>query len=87
MKTTKNTYTTFGSCARFIDIELAGDRIASVRFIGGCTGNTRALSSLLEGLPATEVIHRLRGILCRNGTSCPDQLARALEGMLLEQVP
>jgi uncharacterized protein (TIGR03905 family) len=85
METTKTTYTTFGSCARFIDIELIEDRIASVRFIGGCTGNTLGLSSLLEGMPAAEAVPRLRGIVCRNGTSCPDQLARALQGMLLEQ--
>ena len=56
-----------------------GDTVRSVRFIGGCTGNTQGLSRLVEGMQAVEVIRRLKGIQCRAGTSCPDQLARALE--------
>lgn len=83
--TMKATYETFGTCARFIDIELNGDLIAMVRFIGGCTGNTRGLSSLLQGMPISEAIQRLQGIVCRNGTSCPDQLTQALKGMLLKE--
>lgn len=72
-------YNTHGTCSRQIEIEMDGDTVRSVRFIGGCTGNTQGLSRLLEGMQADEVIRRLKGIQCRAGTSCPDQLARALE--------
>ena len=72
-------YNTHGTCSRQIEIELDGDVIRRVRFIGGCTGNTQGLSRLVEGMRVDEVIHRLKGIQCRAGTSCPDQLARALE--------
>ena len=72
-------YNTHGTCSRQIEIEMGGDTVRSVRFIGGCTGNTQGLSRLVEGMQADEVIRRLKGIQCRAGTSCPDQLARALE--------
>lgn len=79
----KTTYTTFGTCTRFIDIELEGEWVRSVRFVGGCAGNTQGVAALAAGRPVEEVLRLTRGIVCRNGTSCPDQLARALEGMLL----
>ena len=72
-------YNTHGTCSRQIEIEMDGDTVRRVRFIGGCTGNTQGLSRLVEGMRVDEVIHRLKGIQCRAGTSCPDQLARALE--------
>lgn len=72
-------YNTHGTCSRQIEIEMDGDTVRRVRFIGGCTGNTQGLSRLVEGMQADEVIRRLKGIQCRAGTSCPDQLARALE--------
>ncbi len=81
----KTTYTTFGTCARFIDIELDGDTIKEVRFIGGCAGNTRGVAKLVKGLPVTEVIAQLKGINCRGNTSCPDQLAQALQQLTLKQ--
>jgi len=81
----KTTYTTAGTCARFIDIELDGDRIEEIRFIGGCTGNSRGVAALAKGMPVAEVIERLKGTVCRGATSCPDQLARALEEMLLKK--
>jgi len=81
----QTTYTTFGTCARFIDIELDGDNIREVRFIGGCAGNTAGISALVRGLPVAEAIRRLQGIVCRNDTSCPDQLARALQELTLRQ--
>ena len=74
-------YNTHGTCSRQIEIEMDGDTVRRVRFIGGCTDNTQGLSRLVEGMKADEVIHRLKGIQCRAGTSCPDQLARALERM------
>lgn len=81
----KTTYSTFGTCSRFIDIELDGDLVKEIRFIGGCAGNTRGVAALAAGLPISTVIERTKGIICRGNTSCPDQLARALEGLVLEQ--
>lgn len=72
-------YMTHGTCSRGIHIELDGNTIHKVSFIGGCPGNTEGLSRLLTGMDADEVIRRLRGTPCRGKTtSCPDQLARAL---------
>lgn len=73
------TYLPQGTCSRQIDIELDDDRIQQVLFTGGCHGNLQGISSLLRGMPVREAIARLEGIDCRGkGTSCPDQLARAL---------
>ena len=56
-----------------------GDTIANVEFIGGCAGNTQGVARLAKGRKIDEVISLCKGIQCRGGTSCPDQLARALE--------
>ncbi|WP_071134885.1 TIGR03905 family TSCPD domain-containing protein [Millionella massiliensis] len=77
------TYTPQGVCSRQIDIELEDGVIRSIRFTGGCHGNTQGVSALATGMRADEVIARLRGTDCKGrGTSCPDQLARALEQAL-----
>ena len=81
----KTTYTTVGTCARFIDIEIDGDELKEVNFIGGCRGNTEGLSRLLKGMSVQETINRLSGISCRGNTSCPDQLAMALEQLTLKK--
>ena len=75
------TYTTKGTCSRLIDIELNDDNtIGHVAFAGGCHGNLQGISSLIKGQKAEDVIARLKGIECGSkGTSCPDQLATALE--------
>lgn len=73
-----NTFATQGSCARFIDFEIEADLVTAVKFIGGCNGNLQAVARLVAGRTCHEVIELLRGIECRNGTSCPDQLAQAL---------
>ena len=73
-----NTFATQGSCAKFIDFEIEGELITAVKFIGGCSGNLQAVSRLVAGKSCTDVIDLLDGIQCRNGTSCPDQLAQAL---------
>lgn len=73
-------YKTSGVCSQEIHIEVEGDVVKSVRFVGGCQGNTTGVSSLVAGMKVSDVIARLKGIDCRGrGTSCPDQLARALE--------
>ncbi len=72
-------YHTRGVCARSIIIEVEGDIIKAVRFNGGCNGNTKGIASLIEGMKIDEVISRLDGVDCGGrGTSCPDQLAKAL---------
>ncbi|HKI51539.1 MAG TPA: TIGR03905 family TSCPD domain-containing protein [Geothermobacteraceae bacterium] len=73
------TYKTNGTCAQFIDVEIDQQQLKSVRFVGGCRGNLEGISRLVQGRPVSEVTQLLRGITCRNGTSCADQLARALE--------
>lgn len=74
------TYKTFGTCSREIQFDLDGDTIKAVRFIGGCNGNTQGISALVAGMKIDEAIQKLKGIDCAGrGTSCPDQLARALE--------
>ena len=74
-------YKTQGTCSQFIDVELdAQGRISHCFFHGGCHGNTQGLSKMVLGLTPDEVISRLDGIQCgTRGTSCPDQLCRALE--------
>ena len=74
------TYQTKGACSRAIEIEMDGDTIGNVCFIGGCHGNTQGISALVKGMKAQEAIAKLKGIDCKGrGTSCPDQLAKALE--------
>ena len=73
-------YTTSGTCSRQIDIVLDGDRIESVKFIGGCSGNTQGVAALVKGMTIDEAVSRLKGIRCGfKPTSCHDQLANALE--------
>lgn len=73
------TYKTYGTCSRAIEFDVVNGKVYNVKFIGGCLGNTQGVSRLVEGMEIDQVISRLDGILCRNGTSCPDQLARALK--------
>lgn len=73
-------FTTSGTCSRSIEIEMDGDVIANVTFAGGCHGNLQGLSALVRGRRPAEVADLLRGINCKEkGTSCPDQLAIALD--------
>lgn len=73
------TYKTFGVCSRTIDFDVENNIIKSVKFNGGCLGNTQGVAKLAVGRSVDEVISLLEGIQCRNGTSCPDQLAQALK--------
>ncbi len=74
------TYNTHGTCSRRINIEVEDGIVKSVVFEGGCSGNTQGVASLAVGMKVEDVIARLRGIRCGNKpTSCPDQLAIALE--------
>lgn len=73
-------YKTRGTCSREIHFEVEGDILTSVKFIGGCDGNLKGITALVTGMKITDVIAKLEGIQCHTkGTSCPDQLARALK--------
>ena len=75
-------YVTHGTCSTAIDVEVKDGIIESVKFTGGCNGNTQGVSALVKGMSVDEAISRLKGIKCgMRPTSCPDQLARALEQM------
>ncbi|HIZ43172.1 MAG TPA: TIGR03905 family TSCPD domain-containing protein [Firmicutes bacterium] len=74
------TYKTRGVCSREIKFDIEGNRIKSVQFVGGCSGNTQGVARLIEGMDVDEAIKRIDGIDCAGrGTSCPDQLAKALK--------
>ena len=78
---TQHSYRTMGVCSRAISFELDDDkRVHNVMFLGGCNGNLKGIASLVKGRKIDEVIGDLKGIDCNfKGTSCPDQLAKALE--------
>lgn len=68
-----------GVCSRMITFDIEDNIVKNISFSGGCSGNTKGLSALAEGMTANEVIRRLSGIRCGfKGTSCPDQLAKAV---------
>lgn len=73
------TYRTRGTCSREIIFSVDEDnKLNDLKFLGGCSGNTQALAKLLKGRDIREIVIMFKGIQCRNGTSCPDQLALAL---------
>ena len=76
-------YKTKGTCSTMIDVELKDGIIDSVKFTGGCNGNLQGISALVKGMKPEDAISRLKGIRCGfKPTSCPDQLAHALEEMI-----
>lgn len=79
------TYRTQGTCSRFIEITGDNGIVVEVKFFGGCDGNLQGISNLVKGMKYEDVIARLKGISC-NGkpTSCPDQLCRAIEELMVE---
>ena len=80
-------YTTKGVCSKNISFDIDNGKVVNVSFLGGCDGNLRGISSLIEGMEVNEAIKRLKGIPCGNKvTSCPDQLALALEELKLKNV-
>ena len=75
----KYKYVPRGVCSRLIELEIEDDKIVSCRFYGGCNGNLQGIGKLVQGMDIDEAIERLEGIDCAGrGTSCPDQLSRAL---------
>ncbi len=79
----KYTYTPHGVCSRQIELEVEDGVVKNLKVIGGCNGNLQGISKLVEGMKVEDVIKRLKGIDCAGkGTSCPDQIAKALEEIL-----
>lgn len=74
------TYKPQGVCTQKIDFDIVDGKVTNVQFAGGCNGNTQGVSRLVEGMEVNDAISRLEGIECGfKGTSCPDQLAKALK--------
>ncbi|MBW9156605.1 TIGR03905 family TSCPD domain-containing protein [Clostridium tagluense] len=77
-------YTPKGVCSKSINFEIVNDKITEVVFTGGCPGNLIGISSLVKGMGVQEAIKKLKGISCGDkSTSCPDQLALALEELVV----
>ncbi|HHY82573.1 MAG TPA: TIGR03905 family TSCPD domain-containing protein [Clostridiales bacterium] len=76
------TYKTRGVCSSIIEFEVEEGILHSVRFENGCDGNLEAIGRLVEGMRVVDVIEKLNGIQCQGNTSCPDQLAKALQEYL-----
>ncbi|MCH5155434.1 MAG: TIGR03905 family TSCPD domain-containing protein [Clostridiales bacterium] len=72
------TYKTHGTCSQEIQFDIKDNKITELKFVRGCAGNTQGVAKLAIGMDVDDVIARLQGVQCRNGTSCPDQLAKAL---------
>lgn len=73
-------YRTKGTCSQRIIFEIEDNILKNVQFIGGCNGNLKGISSLVEGMDVNDVITKVEGISCGfKSTSCPDQLAKALK--------
>ncbi len=78
-------FTPRGVCSSRIVMDIDDGRITDMHFVGGCSGNTQGISALVRGMRVEDVIARLRGVRCgRKETSCPDQLAIALEAALAQ---
>ena len=76
-------YKTSGTCSRMVIVDLEDGVVTDCSFVGGCAGNTAGVSALVKGMKAEDAIERLKGIRCGfKPTSCPDQLARAIEKAL-----
>ncbi|HCL4439489.1 hypothetical protein AL714_08150 [Clostridium botulinum] len=74
------TYSPIGVCSKKITFDILNNKVVKVNFLGGCDGNLKGLSNLIEGMDIDDAIKRLQGITCGSkNTSCPDQLSKALQ--------
>lgn len=78
-------YAPVGVCTQKISFDLVDGYLHHVRFTGGCSGNTKGVALLAEGQNAREVARRLKGVPCRDGNSCPNQFAIAIEQAISNQ--
>lgn len=75
----KYSYKTNGTCSSVITFDIEGDVITNVQFTGGCNGNLKAISSLVDGMTVSQIEERVKGITCGwKNTSCSDQLSKAV---------
>ncbi len=78
-------YKTKGTCSRQVNVEIEDGVVTACSFVGGCSGNTQGVASLVVGMKVDEAISKLKGIKCGfKPTSCPDQLSQALEKLSKE---
>lgn len=76
-------YKTSGTCSRMVILDIDDGVVTDCKFVGGCAGNTLGVSALVIGMKVEEVVERLKGIKCGfKPTSCPDQLAKAVEAAI-----
>lgn len=77
-------YRNHGTCSQAVQFEIEDNKLKNVCFIGGCNGNLQGIARLVKGRPAAQVAEELAGINCNGrGTSCPDQISKALKEMLV----
>ncbi len=77
-------YLTENTCSKLISLDLDGDIVKNIRFVGGCDGNLKAIPVLLDGWSADQIERKLTGIVCGcRGISCSDQLAKAVRAALI----
>jgi uncharacterized protein (TIGR03905 family) len=79
------TYYPKGVCSTRYDFDIQDGVIRHVAIQNGCRGNLTGISRLLEGMTVQDAIERMQGVICRNGTSCPDQMAKALSAYLSQE--
>ena len=71
-------YLTEGTCSQMISLDIDGEKVTNIKFMGGCNGNLKAIPVLVDGWTVDEIESKLKGMTCgRRPTSCPDQLAKA----------
>ena len=76
-------YKTSGTCSKMVVLDIEDGVVTDCKFVGGCPGNTFGVASLVIGMKTDEVVERLKGIKCGlKPTSCPDQLAKAVEAAI-----
>ena len=79
-------YKTENTCSQVITLEIDGDKVSNIQFMGGCNGNLKAISKLVDGWSVDEIEEKLTGITCgRRPTSCGDQLAKAVRAAYAAQ--
>lgn len=79
-------YKTKGTCSEYIFFDVEDNKLTKVEFVGGCNGNLKGIGALVEGMDIDDVIKRVKNIKCGyKTTSCPDQLATALEAYKAEK--
>lgn len=86
VKNMRYTYKTQKTCSTEISLDIDGDVVTGVSFVGGCHGNLQAIPRLVEGLTVSQITERLKGINCKGrGTSCADQLVCAVNAAYAEE--